>query len=231
VSRENKLRKLKSRRDRGLPRKSTSKEQPSDLHAEAASRGIRLVSMNISFDALESSPDEGKAIFDIPEEERARLHGMLYEDPAQAIEPLQKLLAEHPGDTTLTQWLTAAFRGASRDDEADRLAEENYHAHPRYLFARLDYAKALLRQNRMEEIERMPERDIFHVSELAALSMFMVEFYIKKRNLKQAEIYANVFERIAPNEPATAAMNKTLAFARLRENARQFFSLDRWGRS
>jgi hypothetical protein len=170
------------------------------------------LSYTVSFEPLKNPPPEQK-LMDVFDDDRiAELFDLVHTDPKTAVEQLHQEREKHPGIPTLAQWLATALYATNQKNHADQLVEETFSRHPNYLFARLDYFKMLLHRGEVAAVEKLldrkgdlklmyPDRDIFHVTEVKALAAFMIEFLIRKGQTDRAEIYVEILEKLAPDDP------------------------------
>ncbi len=211
MSRENKLKKLERRRQRGKSNLTARHQRidPARLPSELLS-----LSYKVSFEPLANPPPEQKLMDVFDEDRLEELFDLVHDDPATAVEQLRREREKYPGIPTLAQWLVTALYATGQTNLADLLVEENFSRHPDYLFARLDYFKMLLHRGETEAVERLldqkldlklmyPHRDIFHVTELTAFCAFMIEYSIRKGEVDRAEPYFKILEELKPDSPGT----------------------------
>jgi tetratricopeptide (TPR) repeat protein len=145
---------------------------------------------------------------------RANLHNDVFENPKSVIPQLEPLLARHPDSRILMNWLSAAYSRVGRDDDANQILKRNYFAHPNYLFARLNYAQMLMREDRIDDAAEVmeykwdlkalyPHRDVFHLTEFLAFGNVAVEYFTRSGDPESAENIYEVMKDMAPDHEVT----------------------------
>ncbi|NLI79597.1 MAG: hypothetical protein GX442_24535 [Candidatus Riflebacteria bacterium] len=161
---------------------------------------------------------------------------LLETDPAAARRMLEKWLADYPGNPVLVHFL-GQLAGAGGDEaEAARLAEENYRACPDYLFARCDWAMALMRADRDQEVPGVvgggfllprifPGRKVFHVSELVAVCQVASRYYARQQKPAVAKRFLDLVRQVEPDHPLlhTEESYALSLFSRLKASFRRLF--------
>jgi hypothetical protein len=226
MSRENKQKKLKRRRERGQLHSRVA------VHPVSEPQVLRLLSYDIVSEPGHPDVPTDQNINLIDPARLDAVGALLYDDPAKAIEPIRQLLDEYPRTQTLTQWLASALALTDQTEAADRLIKLNYRDHPDYLFARLDYIKLLLRRGELSQAEQLldrkfelklmyPLRNTFHLSEVMAFNSLMVEFFIRKGELEVAKLYLESLEKLESDHPLTEECRHRLESALLLQKLKQ----------
>lgn len=181
------------------------------LEGAGLPEGCQLVEYDIVDEPMEEA--EGR----IPEElgdEAAELHGKLFDDPASVVGRLEELVRRYPESAGLANWLTVAYQASRMSAKADALIEAEYCKRPAYLFARVNYARLLIRRNELDPVPGVfeggfdlklmyPERTRFHISELTALATVVGEYFCRKGEHEVALRYLGMLEEVAPDHPGT----------------------------
>ena len=183
---------------------------------------IRLVSYNIVYDKMEESPLLPPEV----EAETENLYNWIHNRPRKAIRYLEPLREKYPDVPLLYNWLTLAYAHAGKNEEVERLTRENYKKNPDYLFAKLNYAERCLRRGETEKIPEIfghnydlrmlyPDRDAFHVSEVAGFMGIMGWYFYKTGDLDRAAMYYDILEQVDPDHPFTDRLAGLLLMAAL----------------
>lgn len=115
--------------------------------------------------------------FGMPQDEHRWIYTTLMAGDPVVIPALVKAVKRYPGSPTLKNHLMLAYKMAGRDRMADAVLKDLAKNHPDYLFTRIELALRALRQDNLDgavkhlgpdlDIRKvMPERDVFHVTEL-----------------------------------------------------------------
>ncbi len=168
--------------------------------------------------------------------EHPEIRDLLETDPAEARRILGEWLAEYPGNPVLVHFLVQLARAEGNADEAHRLAEENYRANPDYLFARCDWALALMRAGRDQEVPGVvgggfilprifPGRKVFHVSELVAVCQVASRYYTLQQKPVVAKRFLDLVRQVEPDHPLlqTEESHALSLFSRLKASFRRLF--------
>lgn len=172
---------------------------------------IQLLEYDIVDEPMEEA--EGR-IPDELGEEAAELHAALFDDPASVVGRLEELVRKYPDSAGLANWLTVAYQASRMTAKADALIEAEYRKRPTYLFARVNYARLLIRRNELGQVPDVfkggfdlklmyPDRTQFHVSELAALATVAGEYFCLKGEYEVALRYLGLLEEVVPDHPGT----------------------------
>lgn len=164
------------------------------------------------------------------------VRGLLETDPAAARRMLGEWLAQYPGNPVLVHFLVQLARAGGNPAEAFRLAEENYRANPDYLFARCDWAMALMRADRDQEVPGVvgggfvlprifPGRKVFHVSELVAVCQVASRYYARQQKPVVARRFLDLVRQVEPDHPIlhTEESHALSLFSRLKASLRRLF--------
>jgi hypothetical protein len=187
-----------------------------------ASEGSPAEYRLLEYDIVDEPMEEAEG--QIPEElgkEAEELHEALFDDPASVVGRLEELVRRYPESAGLGNWLTVAYQGARMDAKADALIEAEYRKRPGYLFARVNYARLLIRRGELDQVPGVfeggfdlklmyPERTRFHVSELAALGSVAGEYFCLTGQEEVALRYLDLLEEVVPDHPGTEHLEMLL---------------------
>jgi len=148
---------------------------------------------------------------------RARLHGLLTDDPARAVVELEEALTQFPESPLLMNWLSAAYGRTGQVEKSEALSMRNFQLHPDYLFGRINHAHTLIRQGKLEEAaEAMehkwdlkalrPDLDLFHYTEFVAMSYVAIEYFMRTDNMEKALPIYDTLKQLAPNHDVTKVL-------------------------
>lgn len=131
---------------------------------------------------------------------------------AEVIPRLLELVQSYP--LPLIYSCLAIAYGRVDPEKQKQVIIENYQKNPKNIFARCNYARLCLADNKAGEIPQIfdnhldlktlyPKRNQFHFTEYTAFTSVMCHYYVTQNQLDQAEhIYANM-QRVAPESADT----------------------------
>jgi tetratricopeptide (TPR) repeat protein len=149
------------------------------------------------------------------------------------LEDLEKLHREHPEIPRVYNYLNLAHSMLGNQEQARKVAEEGYHRHPDYLFAKVGYAQHCLEDGRLDEVEKIlgdqrdltlmyPERKKFHTSEALAFYGLMGLYMAEIGQFKTARRYYKLLKSLDPEHTTTKAVGIRIlqrAFSKLQDIA------------
>lgn len=150
-----------------------------------------------------------------------RLYYQSQREPRKAIPELRKLVKQYPDVPTLYNFLSVAYSQAGQPKKAEAVTRKNYERNPDYLFARLNYAELCLMRGDYDKIEEIfenkfdlkslyPERDRFHVSEVAGFMGLAGVYFLETGERDAAEKYDEILQEIAPDNPMARKLHQRL---------------------
>lgn len=150
-----------------------------------------------------------------------RLHYEAQRQPRKAIPKLRKLLKRYPDMPVLYNYLGVAYSYAGQPKKAEAVARKNYERNPDYLFARLNYAELCLAKGDYEKVGEIfehkfdlkllyPERDRFHISEVASFMGLIGVYLLETGEREVAEKYDETLQQITPNHPMAKKLHRRL---------------------
>jgi hypothetical protein len=133
---------------------------------------------------ITDEPLVNRDIKKLPVQVQARiddLYELAQRDPTQAIPELERLMTTYPHIPTFANHLSIAYLAAGDQEQATALVREAYRRHPRYLFAKVNYANLCLQHREIEKVpgifdhtfdlkQLYPHRTRFHVSEFTGFA-------------------------------------------------------------
>jgi hypothetical protein len=201
----------------------------------ASKRDLRYFSYDIIRDPLPDLADPGIARID--DAQRDEVFQLIHDDPVPAIAKLEKWVQQHPESRLLRNWLAMAYCSAGDNEKAESEARALYERHPDYLFAKVTMAQFALQRGDLSEVERIfekkydlkllyPDRNVFHISEFLGLARVMVEYWLRKGELRAAELYFDAMAEMEPHHPLTEQAGAVMEGALLLEMARTMLPPD-----
>ena len=151
-----------------------------------------------------------------------------YHEAAIAFE---RLIAENPNMGRFYNNLAVCYDKLGEDKKAKALIEKNYQCNPQYLFAKVDYAHLCIARGQLSKVPQIfggkfnlkliyPDRNIFHVQEVAAFKGVIATFFAKIGKHDAALMYLHVLKKIMPNHPSISIV-QLLCMPQMLENAFQ----------
>ena len=150
-----------------------------------------------------------------------------------AIRGIKELIQKYPEEVAFKNYLVAAYNISGKQKKAIIANNELLKAHPDYLFARanavvyllkdkkadLDKVKALLGGDKMSLKSIYPNRDVFHISEVAAYYSGVGGYNLKIGNSEGAEEMLELLLDAGLEEhPLTEELGKKIIVFRMRDN-------------
>lgn len=200
------------------------------LREEAASRGLRLVSFEITREAM---PDP--LVDALPEADRAeieRITRSVLSNPKEHQAALEALVERHPHIPTLWNWLMSSVAAAGDDDRADQLSGDIYRRFPDYLFGVAQWIVTLLQRGDVAEATHIlngrmslpaffPDRRTFHATEYVTFNGMLGSYFAATGEFEMAMKHYEMIEEVLPDHPAVRYLEDTLlreAISRVRDD-------------
>jgi tetratricopeptide (TPR) repeat protein len=200
-------------------------ERRARLQSHAEAMGLRLVSMNITDEAL---PDP--ALEAIPKADLNRIEAIsdnLRDRPEAHVEELDRLIEKHPNLPVLRNFLTVALEAAGEKERAKKVVEETARLFPSYIFGFCNQVSSLLHAGKVEEAKAMletgprgpllllplfdPSREVFHTSEAVAYGVMLGQYFLATERVAAAEAQLEMLEGIAPDHPHLEWLSDAIA--------------------
>jgi hypothetical protein len=117
-----------------------------------------------------------------------------------------------------------AYNATERSEDANRIIEETYRRFPTYLFAITNYGMVRITQGHPEDVpkilggnfllHRVQEgRTRFHISEAVSFFGLLGHYFLAIHQPKQAAVYLDILEKIAPDHPMTQQVRSQMLLA------------------
>jgi tetratricopeptide (TPR) repeat protein len=150
-----------------------------------------------------------------------RLYGEIQRHPHEVIPELVSLIEKYPHIPVLHNYLSVAYSVSGQHEKAEEAIRENYRANPDYLFARLNYADLYLQKGEYKRVAEIfdhkfdlkllyPKRKRFHVSEVTGFMGLMGVYFLETGSREAAEMYYEILQEVAPDDPMTQRLGKRL---------------------
>ncbi|WP_395141909.1 tetratricopeptide repeat protein [Armatimonas sp.] len=189
--------------------------------------GITIFSFTVTYDAIE---DEYATR--VPDGDRDKIHKLAFgrTSPRKKIPLLKEWIERYPNFPRLYNFLSAAYVAAKDYPSAEALVRETYERFPEYLFARINYADILLRNDREDEVAALfpegwalpmifPNRSTFHATEVTGLAGLAARYFLRQDDGDQAMIHIQTLLKVGgKKDPALPAILSELLDYRLRND-------------
>jgi tetratricopeptide (TPR) repeat protein len=206
-------RKRRKERRYRLQRERFYREELDDL----VPNQVRVNGYTVTYDVLNRFDERDPIMVHGLTDLRARLHGLLTDDPARAVVELEEALTQFPESPLLMNWLAAAYGRTGEVEKSEALSLRNYQLHPNYLFARINHAHTLVHEGKLEEAAKVmehkwdlkalrPDLDLFHYTEFVAMSYVAIEYFMRTDNMEKAQPIYDTLKRLAPNHEVTRVL-------------------------
>ncbi|TSC54077.1 MAG: hypothetical protein LiPW30_772 [Parcubacteria group bacterium LiPW_30] len=192
----------------------------SESLATASGGALHFMSYNITDEPMDwGYPAELK-------HDLAKLIDQIRTKPQEAIPKLLVLKDKYPDIPSIYNHIAFAYQGIGDKKNAEFWTRENYRIHPNYLFARINLGQLCLSDNQLDEFEKVfdhklelkllyPNRETFHISEVVGFYTLMLDFYLCKQQLQQAQAIYKLLKSLVPDHPILARAKPVLQAALL----------------
>lgn len=211
-------------------RKPLAADRPvgGDGDAEGDEGTVRIIEFDIVYEPVDEHPRMPPPV----KAQFQELFELVMDLPAEAIDRLEPLVGQWPDVPQLANLLMVANSRAGRREEAERLTEDSFVRFPDYLFARINFAQLVLDRGHVDavvaaiggdfDLTRIyPGRKRFHYSEVVGLYTLMGDYCLATGARDRAEACLDLLDEIAPDHPATKALENRLMLAVFEEAARR----------
>lgn len=159
--------------------------------------------------------------YGMSEDEHRWIYTTLMAGDPVVIPALVKAVKRCPENPTLKNHLMLAYKMAGRDRMADAVLKELAKNHPDYLFTRIELALRTLRKDNLGgavkllgpdlDIRKvMPERDVFHVTELRHFYTLVALIHARRGDLETALGIQMALHEIYPDENSDELILRTI---------------------
>lgn len=142
------------------------------------------------------------------------------------LEKIQKQIKNYPHQPAFKNYLSIWYSYAGHREKSFDVNEWLVEQHPDYLFGKLNLAIQHFKNEQYERIPEIlgdameitalyPERDIFHISEVAGFVKVSVKYYAAIGNMDKAEAEFKYLSEIARDEDTTEEVENYLMLKRL----------------
>ncbi len=171
---------------------------------------------------LTTAPILDQRFHNLPQEvqdEFNQLSEIAETNSTDAIPRLLELIQLYP--LSLIYSCLAIAYGQVDPEKQKQIIAENYQKNPKNLFARCNYARLCLAENKTDDIPEIfsnhfelkplyPKRTQFHITEYTALTSVACEYLFQKGNVEQAEALLTKLQEIAPESVETRLIKEML---------------------
>lgn len=162
----------------------------------------------ISYEPLETPLDPMKALPKEEQESIVALHDFILEEPEKALGPLKIYVSKYQNIPQIYNLLYITYQTLKQPFLARKVLIDTLERFPDYFFAKIEQARYFLRRAEPEKAHAVlnnaytltqmyPDRKVFHISEFQSFTHAMSFFFIEKNDIKQAEFYLQLLEKIA----------------------------------
>ncbi len=163
----------------------------------------------IVFDAIEED------IYPIPnaiQETLQNAYDQIHAKKAQqVIETLEALKEQYPGVPQIYNYLAVAYNSIGDKESLKQIVQDNYQAHPDYLFAQINYAQQCIKEDQFEKIPEIfdhkfdlkllyPKRETFHVTEYMGLMGIVCVYFNHIGKKKEAKLVYDSLIEVDPDD-------------------------------
>lgn len=149
------------------------------------------------------------------------LHHEAQTNPQQAIPELLELKKKYPDVPQIYNYLAAAYSLSGEKEKTEAVIDEILRKKPDYLFARINKAQICLDREEYEKIPKLfdnkfdlkllyPQRNTFHISEVANFMGVMGLYFARTNQREMAERYNEILQQIAPEFPIAQILDREL---------------------
>lgn len=142
----------------------------------------------------------------------------LRDDAASFIDELEVLTKTYPQDTTLTNFLSNAYKIAGQSEKYIEYSMAAFDANPDYLFGRFQLGLVYIDQKNFVALEKLfdgkfdlkefcPERSIFHISEVESMLSIAVQYYA---HVEDHDKFLACYEVLRKHDPMSPITLKVL---------------------
>lgn len=171
---------------------------------------------------LTTAPILDQRFRNLPQEvqdEFNQLSDIVETNSAEAIPRLLELIRQYP--LPLIYSCLAIAYGRVDPEKQKQIIGENYQKNPKNLFARCNYARLCLADDKADEIPVIfsnhfelktlyPKRNQFHITEYTALTSVVCEYYFRTNQLEKAEALFTKLKEITPESAETQLIKELL---------------------
>jgi tetratricopeptide (TPR) repeat protein len=190
--------------------------QPLAIYANGKQTEVMLLNYEIFSETVETDlPDEAH------EHYQTAFHAVYENNPTLALAEAEIALTIVPDHPQLLNVKYSALTLLRRDKEADELTHYTAKVHPDYFFARINMARFLIKQSKLDEadewIKPLITQQRFHVSEFRALVITQIEYYNMRKDFRSSAHWIRTLEQIDPDNVPESYLRMAELFETLNE--------------
>ncbi len=165
-------------------------------------------------------------------EQLTELYELTARSPAEAAPILVERIEKYPDVLPFYNYLTVAYARMGDMEEAKTLVKGLYEKRPDYLFAKLNYIDLCVNEGRFDEVPKIlgdkydlhllqPGRTRFHITEFVGFAGTVGNYFARIGKIDLAEMFYDVLQELAPDDPQTVRLERALKMGRLSERLKK----------
>lgn len=184
----------------------------------------KLKSRNLAEYEISHEPVEDESLKNLPSGDRARvneLYAMIQKSPQKVVDELTALKEKYLDVPVLGNYLYVAYTLLGDEEKSDAMMLENYQRHPDYLFAKLTYGQYLLKEDKVDEFEKVfnnkfdlfslyPKRKKYHIAEVISFWGVIGLYYCAVSKWDHVERTCQLLDNLAPHHQVTKILKTRL---------------------
>jgi len=184
----------------------------------------KLKSRSVNQYEISYEPVEDESLKNLPRSDRERiqeLYALIQQNPQVVISELLELKEKYPNVPVLGNYLYVAYMLIGDEEKTDEIMLENYQKHPDYLFAKLNYGQYLLKEDKLEEFEKVfenkfdlvslyPKRKKYHIAEVISFWGVVGLYYSAINDWVKVAQICKLLESTAPQHEVTKILKTRL---------------------
>lgn len=186
---------------------------------------------------ITTDPDFQNEKYGVTPELQEQLEDLYYEaqdkNNKKIIAKLTDLILKYPTVPILKNYLSVAYNFRENHKKAKEINEWIVAEHPDYLFGKINQANVCIENEEFDKVEEIlgkslelkalyPERELFHLSEVASYYNVVIRYLAAIENMELAENRMELLKEIAPDHHATEEAETFLYPLRLKDAAARF---------
>ena len=163
----------------------------------------------------------------------SRLHEDIYNKQKKGvIKELVDLISKYPQYPILKNYLSNAYSVRGENEKSIEVIDWTIAEHPEYLYGRILKANLYVEDGVPEKVKELlgeelelkalyPERDLFHITELASFLGIVVTYYIAIDDLDAADKEIERMGEVCPEHPTFVALTRKLMIASIEKGRKR----------
>lgn len=167
----------------------------------------KSINTKVSYEPIEAFKDDEISIQDEDKIEEIYYQMVAPEADLDQIEnALLALREKYPNIAIIENFLIAVYKISGKNDKCSATIKNHYKKYPNYLFAKVSYAREIMHNEKdwFEQVfgqaicleDLYPDRDVFHISEVIAFFVLMIENLMNKELFSSAEVVFDMLEEL-----------------------------------